>query len=104
MRDAVVQVDVADSVVQTLLQSMDATVSIAAVSGGEEEAWEYGVAIPAVVGQTAGHAPSQEVVISADVDVIKFQEIEQFHKTFTLELLDLLITVTLNEKITLYWK
>ena len=73
MQDAVAQVDVGDSVVQTLLQSMDAFVSIAAVCA-EEEALEHDVAIPGVVGQSAGHAPLQEVVISAYADVLKFED------------------------------
>ena len=77
MQDVDVQVDVGNSVVQTLLQSMDAIVSIAAVYA-DQEVWEHDVAIPGVVGRSAGHAPSQEAVICADVDVIKLKKIEQY--------------------------
>ena len=73
MHDALVQVDVGNSDVQTLLQSMDATVSIAAVCT-EKAAWEQDVAILAVVGHIVGNAPSQEVVISAYADVLKFED------------------------------
>lgn len=77
MQDAHVQVDVGNSVVQTLLQSMDAIVSIAAVCA-DQEALEDELAIPAVVGQGDGHVLSQEVVIIAHVDVLEFEEIEQY--------------------------
>ena len=77
MHDANVQVHVGNSVVQTLLQSMDAIVSIAAVCT-DQEVWEDDVAIPGVVDQSAGHVPSQEVVIFAHVAVLEFEEIEQY--------------------------